>query len=316
MKLVVVIPAYNEEKTIGKVIREIPRKLNGIDKVEVIVVDDGSTDKTISEALKAGADRIVKHKMKMGLAVSFKDGLDAALEDGADVIVNTDADFQYNQKEIPNLVEPIIDGKADVVLSYRDVWKLPHMPLSKKIGNELTTQIVSFLAGFAVKDAQSGFRAYSREAVMRLNTLSGYTYVHDIIIQAVNKRLAIAQVRCEFKGREGKSRLIQNIFYYAMRAGSDIIRTYTIYRPLRFFLSVGALFSLLGLLVGMRVFIHFLTTGMVSPYIASAVLTAILLIVGFQLIMLGLIGNAINANMRINEECRYNLKKLRLSKSK
>lgn len=310
MKLAVVIPAYNEEKTVGDVIRGVPRKIAGIDRVEVIVVDDGSTDATYSEASKAGADRIIKHKINKGLSVSFRDLLYAALEDGADVIVNIDADMQHNPADIPRVVKPVLEGRADIVLTYRDIWELPHMSVGKKIGNELATRVVRFLSGLPIKDAQSGFRAYSREAAMQLNILSGYTYVHDTIIQAASKRLVIEQIPCKINERkEGESRLIENVFVYAMRAGSEIIRTYTVYRPLRFFLSLGAIVLLIGFVSGIRVLLHFIDTGTVDVYLPSTILTAILVIVGFQLIILGLIGNAVNANMRVNEESLYNLRK-------
>jgi glycosyltransferase involved in cell wall biosynthesis len=314
VKLAVVIPAYNEEKTIGKVVREIPRRIAGIGSVEVIVVDDGSGDRTVPEALKAGADRVIRHKMNIGLATSFRDGLDAALEDGADIIVNTDADFQYNQKEIPKLIKPIMDKKADFVLGYRDVWNLPHMPIGKKIGNTVASALTSFLVGVEIKDAQSGFRAFSREAALHLNILSDYTYVQETIMQLIFKKNRLAQIPCEFRAREGKSRLIGNILSYARRAGLTILSTYVYYKPLRTFFLVGLALVLLGLIVGLRVLVHFLSTGMVSPYVPSAILTAILCIVGFQLVMLGLIGNAISANIRINEECLYNVKKLKYSK--
>lgn len=309
MKLAVVIPAYNEEKTIGRVIREIPRRIAGIGSVKVIVVDDGSSDRTVSEALKAGAGRVIKHKMNLGLAASFRDGLDAALEEGADVIVNTDADSQYNQKEIPKLIKPILDREADFVLGYRDIWNLRHMPLSKKIGNTLSTALISFLVGFGVKDAQSGFRAFSREAALQLNVLSDYTYVQETIMQLLFKRKKVAQVPCEFSAREGRSRLINNIWSYAKRAGTTIIRTYVHYKPLKTFLLVGLFLILLGFVVGLRVLVHFLTTGLVSPYIPSAILTAILLIVGFQIVMMGLIADSINANRRTLERILYLVKK-------
>ncbi|NYZ76098.1 glycosyltransferase family 2 protein [Candidatus Micrarchaeota archaeon] len=315
MKLAVVIPAYNEEKTIGKVIREVPRRMAGIEKVEVIVIDDGSIDGTASEALKAGADRVIKHKMNSGLAASFRDGLDAALGDGADVIVNTDADFQYNQKEIPKLIKPILNGESDFVLGYRDVWGLEHMPLSKKIGNTLATALISSLVGFGLKDAQSGFRAFSREAALHLNVLSDYTYVQETIMQLLFNKNKVAQVPCEFRAREGRSRLISNIGSYAKRAGATILRTYVQYKPLRTFFLIGLFMILLGLVVGLRVLIHYLTTGMVSPYIPSAVLTAILLILGFQVMVMGLLADSINASRRINEECLYRIKKIKWDKT-
>jgi len=309
MKLAVVIPAYNEERTISRVIREIPRRVAGIDEVEVIVIDDGSGDSTVSKALKAGADRIIRHKMNLGLAASFRDGLDAALEDGADIIVNTDADLQYNQKEIPKLIKPILDKEADFVLGYRKIWNLEHMPLSKKVGNTLATSVISFLVGFGVRDAQSGFRAFSREAALQLNVFSDYTYVQETIMQLIFNKNKVVQVPCEFRARDGRSRLINNIWSYAKRAGLTIIRTYVYYKPLRTFLTVGLFLILLGLIAGVRVLVHFLTTDLVSPYIPSAILSAVLLIVGFQVVMMGLIADSINANRKIIERILYLLKK-------
>jgi glycosyltransferase involved in cell wall biosynthesis len=309
VKLAVVIPAYNEEKTIGRVISEIPRRIAGVKKVEVIVVDDCSTDKTASEAFKAGADVVIPHRMNKGLAVSFRDGVDDALERGADIIVNTDADFQYNQKEIPKLIKPIVDGEADFVLGYRDIWNLRHMSLGKKIGNTLATALIDFLVGFGIKDAQSGFRAFSRESALQLNILSDYTYVQETIMQLLFKKNRVAQVPCEFRERKGKSRLISNIWSYAKRAGVTILLTYTHYKPLKIFLSVGIVLILLGLATGLRVMVHYLTTGLVSPFIPSAILTAILLIVGFQIVMMGLIADSINANRRTMEKVLYLIRK-------
>lgn len=309
MKLVVMIPSYNEEKSIGKVIKEIPRNISGIDSVQVLVINDGSTDKTVEAAKKAGADRIIHHKQNWGLAVAFRDGMNEALRMGADIIVNTDADFQYNQTEIPRLIQPILDEKADVVLTDRSVLKLSHMPFGKKWGNTASTVVTRFVSGFPVKDAQSGFRAFSKEAALRLNVLSDYTYVQETIIQAVNKKLTIVQVPCEFREREGKSRLISNIFSYAKKAGITIITTYTHYKPLKVFSIIGGLLFAIGLLVGLRVLIQYLQTGGVSPYLPSAVLSGVLLMISFQVILLGLIADTINANRKIQEELLYRKKK-------
>ena len=178
MKLIVMIPAYNEEKNIGNVIKEIK---DNVKDYKVLVIDDGSTDKTVEVARKAGADFIISNKKNLGLAPTFRRGLEEALRLGADIIVNTDADYQYNQKQIPKLIKPILEGKADIVLTNRNIFSLDHMPLSKKIGNSIATQVTRLVSGFDVKDAQSGFRAFSREAALKLNVLSDYTYV-DLIV--------------------------------------------------------------------------------------------------------------------------------------
>jgi len=314
MKLVVSIPAYNEEHTLGRVIDEIPKKIPGVSEIQVVVVDDCSTDRTFDIARKKGAV-VTRNKKNMGLAKSFKKGMEKALELGADIMVNTDADYQYNQKEIPKLTEPILAGRADVVLSHREVLSLSHMPLQKKIGNSLATLITRLVSGYPVKDAQSGFRAFSREAMMRLVILSDYTYVQETIMESVFKGLAIEQVQCEFRKRTGgKSRLISNIWNYAQRAGVTILRTFTYYKPLRVFMGIGLALLIMGMLTGARVLTHYIETGMVSPYVPSAILTAILLIVGFQIIVLGLIADTIDAGRRVSEEVLYRLKKQQLEK--
>ena len=200
MKLVVTIPAYNEEKTIAGVIEGIPRQINGINFVEILVVDDGSTDGTVEQARRAGVDKILSHQENQGLGVAFKDGLGAALGAGADIIVNIDADGQYNAAEIPLLIKPVLDGKADIVLGWRDISNLNFMPKGKKLGNKLATWVTRILSGLPIKDAQTGFRAFSREAALRTNLRGEYTYVQETIIQAAYKGLPIEQVPVEVDG--------------------------------------------------------------------------------------------------------------------
>jgi len=199
MKLVVMIPAYNEEETIGSVIREIPRDC--CEQVEVLVINDGSTDNTVEEARKAGADRIVSFKKNRGLAPAFRAGLETALEMGADIIVNTDGDGQYNGKQIPDLIKPILDGRADFVLGSRTKGRIEYMPLQKKIGNRIATFVTRHVSGLPVSDAQSGFRAFTRDAAMHLNVMSDYTYVQETLMQAANSRMAYAEVPIEFRKR-------------------------------------------------------------------------------------------------------------------
>lgn len=307
MKLVVTIPAYNEEKTIGSVISEIPKSC--CDEVEIVVIDDGSTDSTVIEAKKSGADKIISFKENRGLAAAFRQGLETALDSGADIIVNIDADAQYDGKEIPELIKPIVEDKADIVLGSRFKGTIEYMPVSKRIGNRLATFVTRFLSGIPVSDAQTGFRAFSREAALRLNILSEYTYVQETIIQAANKNLKIFEVPCRFRARSGKSRLISSMFGYAKKVGVTILRTYLDYRPLKVFLVIGGLVFILGVAIGLRVLVHFYETGGVSPYMPSAILTAVLLILGFQIIVMGLIAAMVGANRKIQEEILYRLKK-------
>jgi len=309
LRLVVTIPAYNEERTLGKVIREIPRKIDQIDDVKVVVVDDGSIDNTRKVAFEAGADKVISFKQNRGLAQAFKIGLNVALQMNSDVIVNIDADGQYDGAEIIKLITPILNSEADIVLGSRFKGWIEYMPLQKKLGNSLATKVTNLLSGLKISDSQTGFRAFSKEAALRINVMSNYTYVQETIMQAVYKRLKIVEVPVHFRRRKGKSRLIPNIFSYSKRAGLTILKTYRDYKPLRTFLLIGGFIILIGLAFGLRVLIHYLNTGMVTPHIPSAILTAVLLIVGFQVVILALIADMIGSSRKVQEEILYMLKK-------
>ena len=309
MKLVVMIPAYNEEETIGKVIKEIPGVIEGIDETEVLVTNDGSQDNTVEVAKEAGADKIISFKENKGLAPAFKMGLETALTMGADIIVNTDADFQYNQTKIPDLIEPILGGKADIVLGSRFTGWIEHMPSQKRIGNKIATWVTKIASGYPVTDAQTGFRAFSRDAALHLNVMSDYTYVQETILQAVNNGLVIKEIPVDFRRREGESRLISSVFGYARRAVSVIVMTYRDYKPVKVFSMIGGVVILFGFLTGFKVLVHYLNTGKVTPYLPSAVLTSILLIVGFQIVVFGLIADMIKNQRRVQDEILYRIKK-------
>lgn len=309
MKLVITIPSYNEEASIASVIAEIPRTIPGIDQVRILVINDGSTDRTVDVAQQAGADKILSHKHNMGLAQSFRDGLNEALDMGADIIVNTDADFQYNGTEIPELIAPIVEGKADIVLGDRQVDHLDHMPWGNLWGNKLATLSIRWATQLPIKDAQTGFRAFSREAALRMNLTGDYTYTQETIIQAANKNLTIVQIPVEFRRRDGKSRLISSIFRYARSAGITIFRSFGAYHPFVIFSGIGLACILLGLVFGFRVIINYLTTGMVTPYLPSALLTAVLIIVGCLAILFGLLADMIRTQRILAEEILYRLKK-------
>lgn len=303
------IPAYNEENSLEKVINEIPREIREIDEIQILVINDGSTDCTIDVANRAGAHSIFSHKQNMGLAKTFRDGLNEALEMGADIIVNTDADFQYNGTEIPKLIGPILGGRADIVLGDRQIDRLDHMPLGNLWGNKLATRVTRWATGLPIKDAQTGFRAFSREAALRMNLTGDYTYTQETIIQAANKNLTIEQIPVEFRRREGDSRLISSIFRYARSAGITIFRSFGAYHPFVIFFGIGVVCILLGLIIGFRVIIHFLTTGMVTPYLPSALLTTVLVIVGSLAILFGLLADMIRTQRLLSEEILYRLKK-------
>lgn len=304
MKVFVMVPAHNEELSLSNLIREI-RKVSG--DYKILVIDDGSRDNTYKIA-KNEAHYAIKNKKNLGLAQSFKIGLEECLRLNADVIVNFDADNQYNSKEIPKIIQPILDGKADVVLTDRRVLSLKHMPFGKKYGNLLSTFVTRLVSNYPVKDAQSGFRAFSRESALKLNIFSNYTYVQETIIQAVEKKLKIVQIPCEFRERDGKSRLIRgSILGYAKKAGLTIIRTFVQYKPLRALLTLSLFPIFFGLLLGLR-FLYFFSLGD-RGHVQSLVLAAILLIIGFQLIVLAFIADSMGANRKINEELLYLQKK-------
>lgn len=310
IKLIITIPAYNEEDTVGNVIREIPRKIEGIDKIEVIVISDGSTDNTVNIAKEAGADIIVEHTSRKGLGIVFRDGLNAAIDNGADIIINIDADGQYNPLEIPKLIKPILEKKADIVLGSRFAGTIEHMVYQKRFGNKLATFVVSMASGIKITDAQTGFRALSREAALRLAIHSGYTYTQEMIVQAAHKRMEIIEIPVEFRKRQdGKSRLISSIFDYARNSISTLIRTYTYYNPLKVFSIIGGTIFLIGIILGLRVIIHFFITGFVAPYLPTALLASAMTIIGFQIIVMGLIADISHMNRHIMEEILYRIRK-------
>lgn len=309
MHLFVMIPAHNEEQTISKVIRTIPRQIEGADKITAVVIDDGSTDKTAQKAKESGA-YVLTHRTRQGLAQTFQHGLNFCLKHGADIIVNIDGDWQYDSAEIPKVIKPIVEGWADVVLTNRNVLSLDHMPFGKKYGNILATAVTQHVSGFPVRDAQSGFRAFSREAALRINVRGSYTYVQETIIQAVDKKLSIVQTDCAFRKRTGgSSRLISSIWGYAKRAGSMLLRSYVRYKPLKVFLISGFVVSLPGFLFALR-YLVFWINGEQGAHIQSLIAAAVLLIVGFQIIMLALMADTIDADRTISEETLYRIKKM------
>ena len=260
-RLCVLIPAYDEAASIGQVIREIPKEVEGIEEVFVLVIDDGSVDGTHRVAVSHGADHVLRHRVNQGLGVAFRNGLQVALKLGADVIVNIDGDSQYSGRDIPSLVAPIVRNEADVVLGDRQVDTLNHMSWGRRLGNKIATRVVRTLSGVNVPDGQTGFRAFSRDAALRLNLVGRYTHVHEVIIQAAKSGLRIWTVPVSFRKREGESRLIRSMWSYAVKAGSIMLRTYMRYEPLKTFAVAGLGFILLASVFGARVLIQFSPTG-------------------------------------------------------
>jgi glycosyltransferase involved in cell wall biosynthesis len=304
MKLFVVIPAYNEEKTIAAVITSVPRKLSGISTVSVLVYDDGSHDQTAAIAKKAGADYIFIHKRNLGLACTFRDAAKKAVSLGADIVVNTDADNQYDQRQIGKLVKPILENKADMVTGNRQVDKLNHMPLSKKYGNLLGSFFIRFLTGTSVKDASSGFRAMTADLIRRVRVFSTHTYTHEMLIAACFREFAICEVPVTFRRRAtGGSRLIaKGVLNHIVKSGATIIRAVLLYRALPIFTAIGGLLSFFGL-AGLGRFLYFaLLRQDSSGHVQSLVISSILLGIGFNIIVLGFLADLISYNRKLIED--------------
>lgn len=309
MKLIVTIPAYNEEGSIAAVIRSIPRTIHGIDQVEILLIDDGSKDRTVEVAKQNGADHVISNIVNRGLATTFRRGINKALELGADIIVNTDADNQYNQSEIPKLIQPILDKKADIVSGDRQVKTLDHMPKAKKYGNMAGSWVVRKVSGLPIRDASSGFRAFSRDAALQLSVFSQHTYTHETIIEANDKKLVFIEVPCTFRGREGtSSRLIGGVFSHIKKSGITIVRTLVRHKPLKTFTYTGSVLMFAGIMIGSR-FLYFYFHGQGSGHIQSLIFMAVLIMLGFQIVALGLLADNINANRKVNEELLYLIKK-------
>ena len=311
MKLIVQIPAFNEEATIAQALRDIPKKIDGITSIETLVIDDGSSDKTADTARKAGATHIVQLKTHRGLSAAFVAGIDAALRLGADVIVNTDADNQYNGADIVRLVSPIVKGSAEVVIGDREVANSPHMSGIKKTLQRLGSWTVGKASGLAISDVTSGFRAFSREAAMQINVFNPFTYTLETVIQAGNRNLGVQSVPVRTNAPTRPSRLYRGVGTYMRKSMATIFRIYTIYRPLKTFFAIGALLLLAGVAIGGR-FLYYFAEGDRGGHIQSLILGAVFLIAGFQTMLIGLLADLIAVNRRLSEEMLIRLRRLEM----
>lgn len=311
MKLIIQIPCYNEEGTLGIALSELPRQLPGIDTVEWLIVNDGSLDRTVDVAREWGVDHIVSFDHNQGLAKGFMAGLEACLKAGADIIVNTDADNQYCAADIPKLIEPILDGRAEIVVGARPILQIKHFSPVKKLLQKLGSWAVRVASNTSVADAPSGFRAMSRNAAMQLNVFNEYTYTLETIIQAGQKGMAIASVPIRTNGYLRPSRLVKSIFAYVQRSLFTILRIFVTYRPLSFFTVLGTIPFTLGVLLGIRwlwlYFAFFEQTG--RSHIPSLILTAILLLMGFQLWIFGIVADVMSVNRKLLEDVQLRLRR-------
>lgn len=306
MKLIVFIPAYNEEEKVGEVVKSIPKKLNGIDEINVLVVNDGSKDNTAKIAQDAGAI-VESHKMNLGLGNAFRTGIEKALELGADILVNIDADGQFASSDIPRLIEPILKKEADFVTADRftkdGVTRKPEYMSSIKFwGNMRMNKLISRITGYKFNDVSCGFRAYSKETLLKLNLNGSFTYTQESFLDLCTKKVKIHSIPVDVKYfPERKSRMASSIMRYAKNTGLIIIRTYRDYKPLAFFGKIGNIFFFIGILIGLFVLIHYIREGAFTPYIFLGFTSVYLFSIGFIFWIVGLVADMVD-RIRLNQE--------------
>lgn len=296
-------------------VQMLPRNLDGIDTIEYIIIDDGSTDDTAAVARSIGVHHVISLPHHVGLAYGFMAGLEASLEHGADLIVNTDADNQYNAQDIEQLIRPILESRADIVVGDRGVNSLQSFSPMKRLLQRAGSWVIARASGVDTPDATSGFRAISREAALRTLVLSEYSYTLETLIQAGARRMAVVYVPVRTNPQTRPSRLMRNIPHYMANSTATILRAYTMYRPLRVFTLIGSIVLFMGVLVGGR-YVYFILTGQAGGNVQSLILAAILMIVGFQILMIGLLADLIGFNRKILEELLYRLRRVELGGAK
>ncbi|MFN2431806.1 MAG: glycosyltransferase family 2 protein [Gemmatimonadota bacterium] len=311
MKLIIQIPCYDEAGSLAATVAALPRRIPGIDEIEVLVIDDGSRDGTAAVARAAGVHHVVCLPRHVGLAAAFAAGLDACLHRGADLIVNTDADNQYRADDIPRLVAPILEGRAELVVGDRGVATLSAFSPFKRRLQRLGSWVIARASGLRTPDATSGFRALTREVALRTLVLSDYSYTLETLIQAGARRLAVVYVPVMTNPQTRPSRLMRGISDYLRHSGVTILRAYATYRPLRVFSVVGLALILAGMVPGVR-FLYLLSIGQGVGHVQSLILGAILVTIGFQVLLIGLLSDLIGSNRKILEEVLYRTRALEL----
>ena len=313
MKLIIQIPCFNEAETLEVTLNDFPKHIDGIDEIEYLIIDDGSHDNTAEVAKKWGVYYVVRFRRNKGLAKGFMAGLDACLKNGADIIVNTDADNQYCGADIETLVRPILDKKAHIVIGERPIDDTEHFtPLKKKL-QHFGSWVVRKASKTTIPDAPSGFRAYSREAAMRINVINDYTYTLETIVQSGREKMAVMSVPIRTNPELRESRLFHSMWGYIKKSMLTIVRTYLMYRPLYFFFMLGSILALAGVGFFVRYFVFF-CSGEGGGHLQSLILASTLLIVGFQTIVVGLLGDVISANRKILQDVQYHVRKMDYSR--
>jgi glycosyltransferase involved in cell wall biosynthesis len=311
-KLIIQIPCLNEASTLPATIADLPRVVPGIDVIELLVVDDGSRDGTAEVARTCGVHHVIRLRRNKGLAAAFMTGIDASLKCGADFIVNTDADNQYSGREIPRLLAPLLAGDADIVIGDRNIAELQHMSWRKRQVQRLGSWVVRQVSNTTVPDTTSGFRAYTREAALRMTVVSEFSYTLESIIQAGKKRMAIAHVAVETNPRTRKSRLFDSTFSYIKKSAATIVRIYAMYEPLKVFTYVGLIIFAGGCFLALRFLYYYLFTPTVfgPRMLQSLIFSAVLLIVGAQVLAIGLLADVISGNRKLLEDVLYRVRSL------
>ncbi len=312
-KLIIQIPCLNEAATLPATLADLPRSIPGIDTIETLVIDDGSRDGTSEVAIACGVNHVVRLRRNKGLAAAFQAGIDACVKAGADIIVNTDADNRYSGRDIQKLIEPLVRGEADICIGDRNIAELEHMSWRKRQLQRLGSWVVRQVSSTAVPDTTSGFRAYTREAALRMTIVSEFSYTLESIIQAGKKRMAIAHVPIATNPRTRESRLFDSAFTYIKRSGATIVRIYAMYEPLKVFTYIGLTLFGAGFLISLRFLYYYLTsfTGG-GRYLQSLIYAAVLMIVGFQVVLIGLLADVISANRKLLEDLVYRVRSLEL----
>lgn len=311
-KLVIQIPCFNEEETLLTTLNSLPKTVEGIDELEVLVIDDGSTDKS-SEIAKAWGAKVLEIKPNKGLANAFRFGLQESLNMGADVIVNTDADNQYDSSCIEALIKPVLTGDADMVVGARNISAIKEFSLIKKVLQKIGSAVLRLLSSTKVQDAPSGFRAFSKEAALKLNIFDNYTYTMETLIQAGAKGLRVASVPVGVNPQLRKSKLVKNIFNYVVKSMKTTIRMFIVYRPFRFFITFAALTGLLGTFLVGR-FLYYYILGQGNGHIQSLIFAAVFLLSSVQLVIIAIIGDLLSINRKLLEDIQIRIKKFELKK--
>ena len=313
MKLIIQIPCFNEAETLEVTLNDLPKHIDGIDEIEYLIIDDGSHDNTAEVAKKWGVHYVVRFRRNKGLAKGFMAGLDACLKNGADIIVNTDADNQYCGADIETLVRPILDKKAHIVIGERPIDDTEHFtPLKKKL-QHFGSWVVRKASKTTIPDAPSGVRAYSREAAMRINVINDYTDTLETIVQSGREKMAVMSVPIRTNPELRESRLFHSMWGYIKKSMLTIVRTYLMYRPLYFFFMLGSILALVGVGFFVRYFVFF-CSGEGGGHLQSLILARTFLIVGFQTIVVGLLGDVISANRKILQDVQYHVRKMDYSR--